>query len=341
MGLPLTIDALEAWLSEPPPSVVDAMRAMSGDLLLLGAGGKMGPTLARMARRAFDAAGRSGRVIAASRFSDDAARRRLEACGVETHAADLLVERDLERIPDCANVIAMIGFKFGASQSPDYAWAMNCHLPALVCRRFRDSRIVAFSTGNVYGPVPTDGSGSREDDVLNPVGEYAMTCVGRERIYQYMSRTHGMPIALLRLNYATEVRYGVLVDIARRVWDGTPVDVRCGRVNVIWLPDANAMTLLAFAHAATPARIINVAGLDILSVRDVARRFAERWGKEPVFSGVEQDTALLNDGRSGAITLDVPRASADRMIEWTAEWIESGGPLWDKPTHFEVTDGRF
>ncbi len=341
MSLPTTSATLDEWLSTPGPELIETLRPLEGDLLILGAGGKMGPTLARLARRVWDATGNAGRVIAVSRFGDPQVRARLEDAGVETLSVDLLAEGELERLPDCPHVVFMTGFKFGASGTPDYTWAMNCYLPALVARRFAGSRIAAFSSGNVYGPVSIKGLGSRETDELRPVGEYAMTCVGRERMLQYMSRTCGAQVAILRLNYATELRYGVLVDIAQRVRGGRPVELGSAYVNVIWLADANAMALASLAHTASPARIINVAGLELLRVRDVAEQFAARWNVRPVFTGEEQEVALLNDGRDGAARLGIPQVPAAQMIDWTAAWLEAGGETWDKPTHFEATDGRF
>jgi nucleoside-diphosphate-sugar epimerase len=341
LAAPQNVVELDEHLSEPSPSAVETMGQLSGDLILLGVGGKMGPSLARMARRADELAGKSRRIVGVSRFSNPQARRELEKWGVETIPCDLQDERAWESLPDAENVIYMTGFKFGAASAPDQTWAMNCYLPALVCRRYQGSRIVAFSSGNVYGMVPVKSGGSRETDALNPVGEYAMTALGRERMFEYFCRRDRTPVLLLRLNYATELRYGVLVDIARHVFTGTPLDVRMGYVNVIWLADANSMTLASLAHATTPARIVNLAGEPILKVRDVAERFGEIFQRPAICKGEELDQALLNNGKSGADLLGAPRMDIDTLIEWTADWIARGGEDLGKPTHYEVVDGKF
>ena len=338
---PQSVDELEEWLSRPSPRAIQTLAALDGDLLLLGAGGKMGPTLARMAVRATREAGVQRRVLAASRFSDPAVRQRLEAWGVETLACDLLDEQAIAALPPVPHVVFMTGMKFGASSNPALTWAMNCYLPALVCRHFRDSRIVAFSSGNVYGLVPADGRGSRETDPLAPVGEYSLSVLGRERIFEHFSRTLGVPVATLRLNYATELRYGVLVDVAREVWAERPVDLSVPTVNVIWQADANAMTLAALAHVATPPRVINLAGPEILRVRDVAEQYGRIWNKPVRFAGPEGATAYLNDGRGGYPLLGDVQVRAADMLAWTADWVAHGGASLNKPTHFQVSSGKF
>jgi nucleoside-diphosphate-sugar epimerase len=339
--IPDSVESLEEWLSRPTETLLERWPRIEGDIVILGAGGKMGPTLAMMARRADQLIGRNRTITAVSRFSDPAVRQRLERAGVTTIALDLLREGALEKVPHAPHVIVMTGFKFGTADHPGRAWAMNCLLPGYICSRFRASRITAFSTGNVYGPVAVTSLGSQEEDTPRPVGEYAMSSLGRERIYQYFSQEYGLPVVLLRLNYATELRYGVLVDIALKVFQQRPVPLQMGYVNVIWLGDANAMALAALEFPATPARVINVAGLEILRVRDVAEKFGELFGKPVLLEGTEEPTALLNDGRRGAALLGYPKTTAEQMICWTAAWIESGRPLLNKPTHFEVVDGKF
>lgn len=338
---PRSVDELEQWLSRPSERAVEAMGRMRGDLVILGVGGKMGPTLARMARRASDAAGVQRRIWGVSRFTSSATRERLESHGIETIACDLLDEQAVARLPDAHNVLFMTGMKFGAAANPGLAWAMNCYAPAVVCRRYADSRIVAFSTGNVYGLTPVASGGSIESDSPRPDGEYAMMALGRERMFQHFSIAQGTPVALLRLNYATELRYGVLVDLARQVFQGEPVDVSMGHVNVIWLADANAMTLAAFDHVATPARIINLAGAEILGLRAVAKRFGELFGRPVQCVGAESPDALLNNGHGGYPLLGEPSVAAESMMRWTAEWIARGGESLGKPTHFQVRDGKF
>ena len=335
------IDQLDDLLSEPTPLVVETLARLDGDLLLLGVGGKMGPTLARMARRAFDAAGGRRRVIGAARFSNPDHEAWLRRHGVETLRCDLLDPAQLERLPDAANVVFMTGMKFGATGQEALTWAMNCHLPALVAQRYRGSRIVAFSTGNVYGLSPVHLGGSLETDPLNPVGEYAQSCVGRERMFEHFSRTLGTPTAILRLNYATELRYGVLVDLARRVCSGEPVPLAMGHLNALWQGDANAMALCAFAKASSPPFVVNLAGPETLSVRQVAEEFGRLLGRPPTFEGAEAADALLSNGELGYRLFGRPRVTAGQMIAWVADWLRHGGPTLGKPTHFESRDGRF
>lgn len=335
------VDHLEDLLSEPSDAAVDAMRTLDGDVVILGVAGKMGPTLARMARRASDAAGARRRVIGVSRFSSADQRRALEVHGIETVRCDLLDEAALARLPDAPNVIYMAGRKFGSTGDEPLTWAMNTHLPSLVCRRYRHSRIAAFSTGNVYGLTPHGRGGSREADVPAPVGEYAMSCLGRERMFEYFSRALEIPVAILRLNYATEMRYGVLVDLAGRVARGETIDLTMGYFNVIWQADANAMTIASLAHASPPPFVVNLAGPEELSVRDVCERFARHLNVDVTFSGSEAPDALLSNGTRGWSLLGRPRVDAARLIEWTADWVARGGATLAKPTHFESRAGQF
>jgi hypothetical protein len=339
--IPQTVEELEEVLSRPSDQAVQALARVEGDIMLLGAGGKMGPTLARMAIRAVEAAGTRRRVFAVSRFSDSELCTRLREWGVETIVCDLLDERAVAELPRVPNVIFMTGMKFGASRNPSLTWAMNCYAPALICRRFRDSRVVAFSSGNVYAMAPADSQGSCESDIPAPWGEYSMTVLGRERMFDYFSRELSIPLVLLRLNYATELRYGVLVDIGCDVLAGRPVDVSTPRFNVIWQAEANAMTLAALEHVATPPEVINVAGPEILNVREVARQFGALMDKPVQFIGDEADTAYLSDGRKGHGMLGEVSVRAEQMIRWTADWLLHGGPTLGKPTHFQVRDGKF
>jgi nucleoside-diphosphate-sugar epimerase len=336
-----SLEELEAALSEPTPAAVEAMRALEGDLLILGVAGKMGPTLALLAQRASKAAGRPRRVIGAARFSDPAVEQRLQRAGLETVWADLLDRRQLAALPDAPNVLYMAGMKFGSTGQEALTWAMNCYLPGLVCERFAGSRLVAFSTGNVYGLVPVARGGSVETDAPNPTGDYAMSCLGRERILDHFSRARGIPMAILRLNYAVELRYGVLVDVALKVLAGQPVDVTMGWCNVIWQPEANAMALQAFAAAAAPARFLNVAGAEVLRIRDACEGFARRFGRPARFTGAEAPDALISNGALGWSLLGRPAVSADTMMDWIAAWVARGGATLGKPTHFEVRNGRF
>jgi nucleoside-diphosphate-sugar epimerase len=321
--------------------VIDSIARGDGDLIVLGAAGKMGPTLARMAQRAVQAAGVRRRVVAVSRFSTPGAREAFEARGLQTIACDLLDRAAVAALPDAGDVVFMAGMKFGATGRAALTWAENCLLPGYICERYSSSRIVAFSTGNVYGLVPAGSGGSRETDDPAPAGEYAMSCLGRERIFEYFSQTRGVPTSILRLNYACELRYGVLVDLATRVAAGDPIDLTMGYLNAIWQGDANAVALCAFDGATSPPAILNVAGLDELSVRSVALSFGRLLRRSVTFSGQEAPDALLSDGRKAAGLFGAPQVSPDTMIRWIAEWHMAGGATLGKPTRFEVRDGRF
>ena len=332
--------ALEDALSEPTAPVIETLYRIPGDIILLGAGGKIGPTLARMAKRASDAGCVQRRVIAVSRFSDGG-EDAFTAHGVEAIRCDLLDEEQVKGLPDAANVVYMAGRKFGSTGDEGTTWAVNCYLPAIVCKKFRASKIVAFSTGNVYPLTRPESGGPTETDAPNPVGEYGMSALGRERMFDYFSRTLGIPIAIVRLNYAVDLRYGVLVDLARQVIANEPVSLAMGYFNAIWQGDANAMTLRAFDHVATPPRVFNVTGPEVLSVRRVAKRFGELLGVSPRFAGIEADTALLSNAGAGIAALGPLCVSSDQLIERVADWLKHGGRVLNRPTHFEAWDGRF
>lgn len=332
---------LDELLSEPTADVIETLGRLPGDILVLGVAGKMGPTLARMARRASDVVGTPRRVIGVSRFSTPGSQEELAAHGVETIACDLLNEADLGKLPDAPHVFYMAGKKFGSTGDESTTWLMNAYLPALVAKRYRDSRIVAFSSGNIYGMVPVASGGSREEDPLRPVGEYAMSCLARERIFEAFSRLQQTPMALLRLNYACELRYGVLVDLAQKVQAGEPIDLGMGYLNTIWQGDANALALRALEHTATPPTVINLTGPERLSVRTVAERLGQLMNRPVRFVGTEADSALLNDARRGLERLGTLRISADDLVERVAAWVSKGGTSLGKPTHFESRDGAF
>jgi nucleoside-diphosphate-sugar epimerase len=335
------VQQLEDLLSEPSAAAIDAMRRFGGDVLVLGVAGKMGPTLARMARRALDAAGVSGRVIGVSRFSAPGQEQALQAHGVETIRCDLLNEDSLSELPDAPNVIFMAGRKFGSTGDEPYTWAMNTYLPALICRRYPTSRVVAFSTGNVYGLTPKGRGGSREEDPPAPAGEYAISCLGRERMFEYFSRARALPVTILRLNYAAEMRYGVLVDLAARVLRREPIDVTMGYFNVIWQGDANAMALAALARTASPPVVLNLAGAEELSVRATCSDLARLMGVDVSFTGGEAHDALLSNGARARALVGAPRVDAARLLVWTADWTLRGGESLGKPTHFESRTGQF
>lgn len=338
---PNTEPELEQRLSEPPPFVLDALGRVRGDVLVLGAAGKMGPSLARMVRRALDTLHRDDRVLAVSRFSDPGIETALRTARVETIRCDLADRRAVDALPDAPNVVFMAGQKFGTAAEPATTWAMNTVVPMLCADRYAGSRIVAFSTGNVYPLAPADRGGSVETDAPGPVGEYASSCLGRERIFEWLAARNGTPVALVRLNYAIELRYGVLVDLARAVLRGDPIDVAMGYVNVIWQSDACAQAVACLPHAATPPFVINVTGTDVLSVRALAQRFGELLGRTPRIVGEEAPDALLSNSARAAELFGPPGTSVGQMMVWIADWLSRGGRVLDKPTHFQEREGRF
>ncbi len=329
-----TTTELEDRLSLPAPADVACLRRLAGDILILGGSGKMGPSLARLCRRSADAAGSPRRIIAVSRHA-------AQEPGIESIPCDLLDRAAVSALPDCPNIFYLAGRKFGSTGNPELTWAMNVVVPAIVAERFRDSRMVVFSTGNIYPPVEISSRGSREADPPNPVGEYAQSCLGRERIIQYASIHHGLQSVLFRLNYSVDLRYGVLVDIARKVYAGEPVDVTVPAFNAIWQRDANSYALRSLEHCASPPRVLNVTGPEILTVVEAAEFFARRLHRRAIYRGVPGPAALLSDASATYGLLGPPEVSAATLMEWVAAWIEAGGQSLDKPTHFEVPDGKF
>jgi nucleoside-diphosphate-sugar epimerase len=329
---------LEEFLSQPTPELARDLASVAGDILVLGVAGKMGPTLARMAKRA--AADR--RVVGVARFSDVAVRAGLEKAGVETIACDLLNRSAVEALPKLPNVIYMAAMKFGAASNPALTWAMNVHVPAMVAEIFAGSRIVAFSTGCVYPFVPVAGGGATEETPVGPPpGEYAWSCLGRERMLAHFSAQLGTPGRLVRLNYAIDMRYGVLHDIAAKVLAGETLDLAMGHVNVIWQGDANALALRCLAHTTSPTSPLNVTGPHILSVRWLAEEFARRFGRTAKLSGREAPSGWLNNAARMVREFGPPKVGIERMLDWTADWLLAGMPSHGKPTHYEVRDGRF
>jgi nucleoside-diphosphate-sugar epimerase len=332
-----SVEALEAFLAVPSPALVADLAKVDGDLLILGVAGKMGPTLARLAKNA--APGK--RVIGVARFSDADVRERLEAWGVETIACDLLDRAAIVGLPDVANVVFAAGHKFGASGNTPLTWAMNTWVPSVVAERYAGARIVAFSTGNVYPLTRVGTSAPTESSPVGPVGEYAQSCLGRERMFEYFSARHGTPGRIFRLNYAIDMRYGVLHDIASKVKRGDPVDATMGHVNIIWQGDANEQVLRCLAHCTTPTTPINSTGLEALSVRTLAMQLGERLGTPAKVVGREAETALLSDASESARLFGPPSVPLATMLDWVADWVANDGASLGKPTKFEVRDGTF
>lgn len=337
----LTEEALDENLSRPTAAVVEALSRLEGDIAVIGAGGKMGPTLARMARRALDQIDARREVFAVSRFSEPGSQSALERAGVRTIACDLLDRFAVDALPDAGSVVFLAGVKFGTSEGPARTWATNCYAAALAAERYVGIPTVVFSTGNVYPLVPVDSGGASEATPPAPIGDYAQSALGRERTFEFFSRERGTPVVLFRLNYAVELRYGVLRDLADQVDRGSPIDLRTGYLNCVWQGDANEAALRAFALASSPPFVLNVTGPETLRVRDLAARFGDLLGKRPAFSGEEAPTALLSDATLAVSRLGRPATSVDTAVEWVVDWVRRGGRSLAKPTHFERRDGRF
>lgn len=333
---------LEEVMTEPTPGLIADLAGVDGDLMVLGVGGKMGPTLARMARRAAP----NKRVIGVARFSDPATHHSLQAHGVECIACDLLDRAALQGLPNVGdgvkNIVYMAGHKFGAAGKPSMTWMMNVGVPAMVAETFREARIVTFSTACVYPFVPVNGPGADEEvTAAPPPGDYAWSCVGRERMFEHGSRRWGTPGRLVRLSYAIDMRYGVLHDVAQAVFNGRPLDVTMGHADVIWQGDANEQSLRLLAHCTSPATPINITGPQHVSVRWLAGEFAQRFGRQAVLTGQEAPTAWLIDTREAQRLFGAPRVPLTTMIDWVAHWVAQGGASLNKPTHFETRDGKY
>jgi nucleoside-diphosphate-sugar epimerase len=332
---------LDELLSTPRAETVEALRQCPGDIVVLGAGGKMGPTVARMAARAANQVGDGRRVFAVSRFGVAETARALGAAGVEAIVCDLLDRDAVARLPDVPNVIFMAGQKFGTRDAPAITWAMNTIVPAICAERFRAARIVGFSTGNVYPLTPVANGGARESDDVGPVGEYASSALGRERVLEFYSTRNRTLVAIIRLNYAIDLRYGVLADIALRVWRGESVPLAMGHVNVIWQGDASRIAIEALAQASTPPFVVNVTGTETLAVRDIAQAFGDALDKPVRFTGKERPDALLSNTDRMRSTFSPPDVPLETMVRWIADWIREDGPMLGKPTHFEERSGKF
>jgi nucleoside-diphosphate-sugar epimerase len=339
-NLPDTIPdvaSLDDLLCRPSQALIDDLQKVDGDIMILGVAGKMGPTLAGLAKAALP----HRRVIGVARFSDPGTKAWLESRGIETIHCDLLDEASIRMLPKAPNIVFMAGRKFGAEGDLSLTWAMNAHVPALVAQVFANSRIVAFSTGCVYPFVPVNGTGADEAVPPDPPGEYAQSCVGRERMFEYFSRKFATPGRLFRLNYAIDMRYGVLHDIATKILAGKPIDVSLGHVNFIWQGDASAQALRCLVHCDIPTSPINVSGHEIWAVRDLAKQIGARLGREPVIVGTEQPTAWLTNTSQAVKLFGLPIVDTARLIAWTADWVARAMPSLGKPTKYEVRDGRY
>ncbi|WP_423735406.1 NAD-dependent epimerase/dehydratase family protein [Chitinophaga caseinilytica] len=328
-------------LLKPSEALVADIARLEGDILILGVGGKIGPSLAKLAKQAVDASGVPRRVIGVSRLSEPGLREELEAAGVEAISADLLNEADLAALPDVKNVLYLAGTKFGTTGKEAFTWAMNAYLPGRVAEKYRNSRIVVYSTGNVYPLVPVFSGGADESTPVGPVGEYAQSCLGRERIFEHFSQQYGTELLIYRLNYANDLRYGVLLEICKSVVNETPIDLRMGHVNVIWQGDANEYALRSFLHTSAPAKYLNITGPETASVRWIAEEFGKLAGKTPQFVNAEQDTALLNNAAESFRLFGYPKVTLRDMVRMTLEWYQSGGATIKKPTHFQTRTGKF
>ena len=335
------INKLYESLLAPSEALVSDIAALKGDILILGVGGKMGPALARLAKQAVDSAEVNKRILGVSRFSEAGLQDELNSLGIETYKADLLQDDQLNALPDTENVLYLTGTKFGTTGKEPFTWAMNSYLPGRVAQKYKNSRIVVFSTGNVYPLTPVLMGGADENLIPQPVGEYAQSCLGRERLFQYYSSIHNTPILIYRLNYANDVTYGVLLEIARSVKEKKPVDLSMGHVNVIWQGDANEIALRALHHCSVTSKIINVTGPEIIPVRWIAKEFGKLFGQSPEFLNQEQDTALLSNAAESFRLFGYPKVPLKKMMELIVEWINEGGRIINKPTHFQERTGQF
>ena len=330
-------NGLEDILSEPTEATKKIVAGLSGNIVVLGAGGKMGPTLAMMLKKA------SGdkRIYAVSRFSDKAVRSRIEQAQVETIEADLLDESHYRKLPDVENVFYLAGMKFGSTGNQPLTWALNSFVPALVVRHYKGSRIVAYSTGNVYPLVETTGGGATEETTPEPIGEYAQSCLGRERMFEYFSQLYKTPVTLVRLNYANEPRYGIIVDLTSKILNDEPVDLTMGAVNLIWQRDANDYIIRAITLAKSPPAVLNVTGPETIPIRRLAEQIGKALGKEPKFVSREAPSALLSDASYCLSTFGLPQTTLEQMVAMIAKWVAAGKKTLNKPTKYNIRDGKF
>ena len=328
-------------LLHPSDDLIAGIVKLDGDIIILGAGGKMGPALAKLAKEAIDKAGIKKKIIAVSRFTDSGTRDELNNAGIETRSADLLEDDQLQSLPEVKNVLYLAGTKFGTSGNESFTWAMNSYLPGRVAQKYKNSNIVAFSTGNVYHLTPVDSGGATENSVPHPVGEYAQSCLGRERLFEYYGKKNNTPVLIYRLNYANDVSYGVLLEIAQSVRNGKAIDLSMGYVNVIWQGDANEIALRSLLHCEVPAKILNVTGPEIVSIRWLANEFGRMFRREPILINDEEPTALLSNASEAFRLFGYPKVPLNKMMEVIDEWIKQDGKILNKPTHFQEREGQF
>ena len=336
-----TEEKLDGMLAAPSQLLIDDMAKIEGDIIILGAGGKMGPTLCYLAKNACEAAGVSKRIIAVSRYQDPVARKLIESNGIETVSCDLLGSGIVDSLPDAKNVIYMAGRKFGTKNEEYLTWAMNAYLPSVVSECYKNSRIVVFSSGNIYPFVNINQGGCTEETPVMPVGEYAMSCLARERMFEYASRTHNTPVFMYRLNYAIDLRYGVLYDLAAKIMKNEPIQLNTPFFNCIWQKDANEIAIRSLLHCKTPPEIVNVTGPETVSVRYAAGELAKSLSRDVTFLGSEEENALLSNSNKCISLFGYPTVGIKDMIKMQAEWILDGGRSLDKPTHFEERRGNF
>jgi len=332
---------LKEQFLKPSDALVNDIAQLEGDIIILGAGGKIGPSIARLTRQALDFAGKTNRVIGISRFSEAGLQQELNNDGIETIAADILDDAQLQALPEAPNVLYLAGTKFGTKNNEPYTWAMNAYLPGRVAQKYKNSRIVVYSTGNVYPYTPVGSGGATEETKPEPVGEYGQSCLGRERMFQHFSSVYGTPLVLYRLNYAIDFKYGVLLEVAKSVFAGKPVDLSTGYVNVIWQSDANEMAIRALLHCQSPAKILNITGPETVSVKWLATEFGKQFDKTPEFTNEEQSTALLSNAAESFKLFGYPKVALKQMIEITANWLIEGGETINKPTHFQERKGQY
>lgn len=336
-----TLEDLDKVMSNPSPALIQFMKELDGDIMLLGVGGKMGPSLAKLAMNAIQAAGVDKNVYGVSRFSEAGLQEELQSYGIKTIACDLLNDTALQSLPDVKNVIYMAGTKFGTTGKEHFTWVMNAYLPGRVAEKYSNSRIVVFSTGNVYPFTPVTYGGAHEGISPAPIGEYGQSCLGRERMFEHYSHKNGTPVLIYRLNYAIDLRYGVLLEIAKSLKAGRAIDLAMGHFNCIWQGDANEIAIRSLLATQSPANFLNVTGPETVSVKYAAQQLGQRLGIEPIFTGQESETALLSNAGKSMQLFGYPRVSLLQMFDWVAEWIEQGGSMINKPTHFQEREGKF